>query len=454
MATKRTTKTSNFAPASEAVAGPAEGADYAQAFASPDLSHWSQSHQYAWDLDSVATAKNEHLLGTSFVRSAALAIHMRKDAAIFKALDQRVTPFRGIPMEFLAPKGGEWVDRGRGTPERVRAETAAAFDLETGGNLTKGLIAEIIEWKALAGFAVTYNRRVPRADGRIVALRPELWPISCVSFDPVQGLLAWTTDGPEPIVHGDGRWTIYADHDACPWVWGALVPLALCWIDRAFGIRDRRNQSQANGSGRPVAMLPKGVKTNSPEGRAAIAVMKMLTRPNSGGVFPEGMEVKWLESVSQAWQIYREIIGGQDRDIPGILLGQDGTTKSQGGNYIKDGLLNGVKVDRIEADLLCVSTGLYVGVFRPFAWLNWGDPELASRSKWAIPDPDQDARAVAYGERSAAYNADIAGRRANGEVVSQELLDALARRYGIEPGRLPAKESANDTTLGAATSLA
>lgn len=424
---------------SETVAASPERVDYEKgSFPGAPLDWYAMSRAFAWDLESVSKARNEHLRGTSFVASHALAIDVRKDPAIASALGNRVAPFRGLPYQFLAPKGGAFVEKGRGDPEKVRAAAADVYDLETGPSLSTALLAETIEWLCLEGFCVWQNVRSVSEDGARVELRPEVWPLDCVTFTQWGGLQAQTTEGLKDIVHGDGRWTVVALHEASPWMWGALVQLALCWVDRSFGIRDRRAQSEANGSGKPIGTLPPGVKVTSKEGQDAIAVLKMLQKPRAGGVFPNGMTVAWLESVSQAWQIYREIIRSNDSDIPRVVLGQDSTSKTEGGNYVKDGVLLGVRNDIVEGDLAALTRGLYVGVFRPWAWANFGDADLAPKLKWKIPDPDQDQRARSYGDRSVAYSADVAARKANGETVDQALIDALSERYGVEPGRLAA----------------
>jgi phage gp29-like protein len=411
-------------------------AEYDATYLAREVGYYAPSRLWAWDAESVGAARNAHLEGSDFRASAALMIHLRKDAAIYAALGQRVAPFRGLASAFQAPrKAGspEYVDEARAAPERMRKLTASVYDLRSGAALSTSLLAEVIEHVALAGLCITRNRVVTREDGGAVELRPEVWPLDCVRWDAWRGLQAETTEGLVPIVHGDGSWTVFAQHAASPWVWGALVPLSFCWIDRAFGVRDRRNQSQTNGSGKPIGILPEGVKATSPEGRAAIALMKALHKPLSGGVAPHGMEIKWLESTSQAWQIYREIISGNDRDIPRVLLGQDGTTRAEGGNYVKDGVLMGVRNDIVEGDLEMLSRGLLEGVFRPFAWLNSGDVGAASRLVWRMPDPDRDQRIASYGTRSVAYTSDVQARRAAGSVIDQALLNTLAARYEVEP---------------------
>jgi hypothetical protein len=437
---------------SAAVATSPERTSFDGSFPGQALDLYTASRCYAWDLESVSKARNEHLRGVSFRASHALAIDVRKDPTIAAALTQRVAPFRGLPYQFLAPKKGDFVEKGRGDPERVRQAAADVFDLATGPSLSPGLIAETIEWLALEGLVIWQNIRTTSPDGRAVNLRPEVWPLDCVVWTEWGGLQAQTTEGLVPIEHGDGRWTVVASQDSAPWMWGALVQLALCWVDRSFGIRDRRAQSEANGSGKPIGIMPEGTKIESKEGQAAIEVLKKLQKPRAGGVFPHGMSVEWLESVSQAWQIYREIIRSNDEDVPKVLLGTSTTSKTEGGNYIKDGALVGVRNDIVEGDLSTVERALYVGVFRPWAWANYGDAELASKLDWLIPDPDQDQRAKSYGDRSVAYSADLAARKLNGEVVDQELVDALARKYGVVPGRLgeSAKESANAQQPGAA----
>lgn len=410
--------------------------EYDPTYMERDRSFYPPSRIWAWDADSVSATRNCHLDGSDFARSAGLIVHMRKDAAIYAALDQRVAPFRGLSHAFEAPvRPGavEYVPEGRAAPERMRELTARVYDLKAGSALSTSLLSEVIELVAMAGFCVTRNRMVTREDGGLVELRPEVWPLESVSWSSWGGLQAETTEGRVPIVHGDGVWTVFSQHAAFPWVWGALVPLSFCWIDRAFGVRDRRNQSQSNGSGKPIGILPEGMKTNSAEGTAALALMRALHKPLAGGVAPHGMEIKWLESTSQAWQIYREIISGNDRDIPRVLLGQDGTTRAEGGNYVKDGVLVGVRNDKVEADLGMLTRGLLEGVFRPFSWLNAGSVDVASRLVWQMPDPDRDQRIESYGKRSIAYTADVQARRAAGSVIDQGLLDRLAARYEVEP---------------------
>lgn len=431
-----TTRSKRQQSAGVVATAPASVTEYDPTYLERDRSYYAPSRIWAWDADSVSATRNCHLDGSDFARSAGLIVHMRKDAAIYAALDQRVAPFRGLAHAFEAPRRAgsvEFVPEGRAAPERMRELTSEVYSLSAGTALSTSMLAEVIEQVAMAGFCVTRNRAVVRDDGGLVELRPEVWPLESVCWSSWSGLEAVTTEGRVPIVHGDGVWTVFAQHAAFPWVWGALVPLSFCWIDRAFGVRDRRNQSQSNGSGKPIGILPEGVRTTSPEGVAALALMKALHKPLSGGVAPHGMEIKWVESTSQAWQIYREIIAGNDRDIPRVLLGQDGTTRAEGGNYVKDGVLVGVRNDKVEGDLEMLTRGLLEGVFRPFAWLNGGAVDIASRLVWRMPDPDRDQRIASYGARSIAYTADVQARRAAGSVIDQALLDRLAGRYEVEP---------------------
>lgn len=402
-----------------------------------DVSTFSSSRVYAWDQASVADARAAHLVG-DFGRSRALIRDVRKDAAIFAALRQLVAPLRGLPSRFYAPRSGAWADKGRGEPERVRAEAAQTFDPRSSGSLSTALLAEVVEELTLAGFCITRNVATVRDDGSRIDLRPEIWPLDSVVWSPFTGLHAVTTKGTTPIVHGDGRWTIFSEHETCPWAWGAVVPLSICWVDRAFGLRDRRKQSEVSVSGKPIVVLPKNTKVRSPEGQDAIKAAKTLHKPFAAATFPGDTEVKWVGSDVNAWQIYREIIKGNDSDIPKILLGQDGSMKGEGGNYVASGMMLGVRNDIVEGYIAAVVRGLHQGLFRPWSWLNFGDVELAPRMEWLMPDVDQDARAKSLEQRVRAFNADIQAFRANGYEVDQAFSDAHAERYGVVAPRLAA----------------
>lgn len=379
---------------------------------------------YAWDLERVRAARDAQCTG-NYRSSADLAEAVKTDPAVFSALLNRLAPHRGLPIDF------------EGAREKPRKEAAALLSQA----VPFGVMADGFERQAMLGEAVMQVIWTARPDGSRIEPILEPWPMQSVYNDRHTGKLrALTTDGFVDIVHGDGKWIVWRLHASEPWHWGAVKALALVWADRAFGVRDRSLSAEAHGIAKPIGELPKDVKLDSPAGLAFKEFVEELYHSKSGGVVPNGAIVKLLESAGQGWQIFRELIEGDSKDIARILLGQDGSMVNEGGNYIKAAMLYGVRNDIVEGDLGAAAYALNTGLWRPWAALNFGTPEAAPRMRWLFPDADEDARRTSLAEHTTAFHAALRDYRANRFKVDQAFVDRLAQRFGVEAPEIEDEE--------------
>lgn len=388
--------------------------------------HYRPNGLYGWDLDRIKAARDAHMVG-SFAQSEGLMASMQKDAAIFAARLNRIAPALGLPRRIVG-----------GASDAVRAEAERTF-LRGPAGLSRALMADIFDAHAVAGFAVLQNVWTPREDGSRFDVRPELWPISSLQWrDYEKKLYAQTRDGFVEVVHGDGKWVVIAARSDRPWQAGALIPLALTWGDRAYGIRDRSRNAEAHGEAKPIGYLPEGVDVDGEEGQAMAAALQKLHAARGLMLAPAGSEVKYLESMNQAWQIFREIISSDTSDITKSLLGSDGTASASGGNYVKDSMLFGVRNDIVEADVGGAGRGLGEATLGVWEAVNFGGGAELLSLEWLMPDADEDARRQSLADRTKAFNEAIKAYRDNGFNVDQAFADELAKSFNVRAPRFAA----------------
>lgn len=389
----------------------------------------TSSDVYAWSLSRVRGARNAQMAG-DFTISAPLGQAMKTDPAIFAALLNRIAPHRGLQREVY------------GGTAPVRALAADVFGLHS-PYLSTATIADQLESIVQHGIGVSQNTWTPRDDGSAIDVHVRPWPMRAVRWDPNRcQLLAQTTAGLKPIVHGDGQWTVWALHGSKPWQWGAVKSASLAWADRAFGIRDRSQHAEAQGMAKFIGELPEGVAIKDDIGQSFIAMLKGLRASDAGGVYPHNAKVQLLESTSgQGWQIFKELISSDTTDITRVYLGQDGTMSNEGGNYIKAAQLGAVRNDLVEGDLAAAAHAINTGILRPWSMLNYGRDDV--RMHWLFPDPDEDARRESLAKRTDAFNKAIAEFAANGFEITQAYATDLARQFGVTAPKLssvPQKE--------------
>ena len=405
---------------------------------------------FAWSIDDIKAARGQQFIG-NFRSAARLAQAMKTDGAIFSALQNRLAPQQGLPRVV--------VPRSQSAPAlRVASEADALFGPK-GVGVSRGTLVDINEQMAMHGVGFGVNVFTPRPDGSRVDVELKAWPIDCVWWDVTRKCFRTSTEneGVVDIVHGDGRWVIFTNHDVYPWMWGALLPLAVIWADRAFGIRDRSQTGTSHGNAKTLAEMPAGVAIEdannnvTDEAAALLEVARTFAAdPLPYGLIPNGAKVSQITNATQAWQIFDSIIGSNAKDANSVLVGQSGMADASSGNYVKSELLFGVTENIVESDLGGLQSGLLTGTIEPWAAINFGDSSLAPDSVWQMPDADQDARREALAKNESAFYAALALAKTNGVLVDQAFVDGKAKAYGIDPAPVLAPTASIPTQPAAA----
>jgi hypothetical protein len=394
-----------------------------------------------WDADSILSAREAQQRG-DYRRPAQLVAALQTDPAIYSARKNRLAPTGGLGVSVVA--GSDTV-RGRA----IRDEAEALFGVR-GVGIAQTTIESLHGALADHGEAVGVLVWTPRPDGSRIDVQLVAWPMDYVRHELHSGrLLAFRDDGStEEVVHGDGRWVVIRSAEIRPYEYGAIVPLARVFEQRAYGSRDRGLAAGSIGTPKIAGTLPEGVPIGSPEGQAFYSAVENMHGMLPYMVGPYGSKVEMLGGGSAQHQIFADILASGASEASRVYLGSDEPGATEGGsNYIRSQRLFGVRNDVVENDLRALELGILSGVILPWTAVNFGDSSLAPTRRWEMPDPDQDARLDSLGRRRQAFYADLQSAERAGVVVDQAFVDDLAREYGISAPRL--KQSAPDSSAQA-----
>lgn len=393
-----------------------------------------------WTLAQIFAARDAQMRG-QFMLPAQMAESMRTDDALAVAFENRLAPQSCIKVEIKPAK------KGRG--ESIATEAEALFG-QDGIGLTPETLADIHGCLVNHGVAFAYNIATPRDDGSRIDFEVHSFPIEFVKWDSNERCFkARLEDGTEEnIVHGDGRWIVFAKHELDPWKQqAALLPAAIVWARHAYSLRDWAKSSLAHGNAKVIGEMPEGMPLQNEAGELteeAAAFLELLKAIASQeipvGIRPAGSKVDYLANSSNAWQVFVELARNADKSAARIYLGTDGTLGTDGGAPgIDIQSLFGVAATRVEGDLRCIERAIRTGSIEPWTAINFGDSLLAPKRVYLIPDKDADVAREAYSKRMTAFWADIEAAKKNGFVVDQSYVDAVAEKHGVEAPELPEK---------------
>lgn len=425
---------------------------------------------FSWSLADIFAARDAQMRGQFFL-AARMAESMRTDDALFVAYCNRLDPQKCIQVEIIPASE-------KSKALAVASEAEALFGQE-GVGIRPGALADVNGCLVNHGVAFGVNATALRADGSRIDIEHTYFPIEYVRWDSVghRYLARVTPESVRPgdilhqdarlgfigayeieIVHGDGRWVIYSNHQVEPFAQEAAVLAASSvWARHGFAIRDWAKGSVAHGNAKFVGEMPTGVPLQdknglTPEAAAMVVLLRDLASSDSPvGIRPAGSKTDFMTNTSTAWQVWAELVGNGEKAAARIYLGTDGTLGSTGGAPGVDITeLFGVAVTKVKGDLSCIERGLLTGVIEVWAALNFGDSSLAPTRKYMLPDADEEAWRAAIANRRTAFFGDIAAARANGFVVDQDYVDATAKEYDVTAPVLPEATDAKAPTIALA----
>jgi phage gp29-like protein len=195
--------------------------------------------------------------------------------------------------------------------------------------------------------------------------------------------MAIGSDATIPIVPGNGKWLAFAPWSTQRgWMRGAIRPVVEPWLLRHFGFRDMARFGEVHGSPTRKGYVPivgdpteRQICEKSLAGIGANAAMIVPRGVDGSG--KDGYDYELVEAQSTAWEVHPAQIDRCDMAIVLAILMVNLTTEVSGGSFaaakvheVKE--RSGTKFDS-STWRLCE----YTQLARPFAYLNFGDANLA-----------------------------------------------------------------------------
>lgn len=214
-------------------------------------------------------------------------------------------------------------------------------------------------------------------------------------------LIAITLDGQMPVTPGDGQWVLHAPYgEHRGFMRGALPALARPWWLRSQSFRDLARYSERHGFPVWKAKVPAAA-----DPRQIAALRNALVNAGQESVLelPQGVDgvnsydVEYLEAHDASWEVFIQGIAKCDTDISLTLLGQNLTTEVKEGSFAAARMHGDVRQAFIEFDDRAMSQTIYTQIARPFAAINFGDPDLAPwTSREIMPYEDNATQAATF----------------------------------------------------------
>lgn len=263
-------------------------------------------------------------------------------------------------------------------------------------------------------------------------------------------LIAVTRDGLQAITAGDGHWLLHAPHgEYRGWMHGAVRAIAQPWFIRQITYRDHARWSERHGFPMTIGETPAAAddvdRTRFLNQLAALGQESVIEAPQ--GVdkgFSYGVEL--LEAKDGAWQGFTALIQQCEASITLALLGQNLTTEVKEGSFAAARVHADVRQSLLQSDARALAQTIYTQIARPFAAINFGDPDLAPMTTWDLrPYEDLEVAAKTFlGFSQAVFELRRAGYKF-------DLLDKIASDFGIslEKGQLTEAEPLTTSGGGA-----
>lgn len=398
-----------------------------------------------WDVPGARLALEDLVIGLFDAPAQLSDAVMRSDSRVQSALNQRLG-LLGRPVSFELPE--EYQD------SDLAKECLRAFRRAWRTIAAEPVMSELQRWAIMLGFGPA--QILWDTSGEYAIPHPLPWhPRYTYYHWQYRALVAITMDGQTPIIAGDGHWINHAPHGQYRgWMRGAVSAITPWWLSRAYALRDWSRYSERHGLPMLKAKMP---AVGDPNQQASFRAQ--LHRLGQETVFhlPQFTEpavsydVDLLEAKDTAHEGFRMLIAQCNEEITLALNAQTLTTSmpAEGGSsYAAARVHADVRQALLEADARALAETMYEQIARPFAAINFGNPDLAPRVLWDVT-PFEDAET-----KGKAFQLFVSGyyqlRQAGFEMSADDFRGLLNRTIpGLKIGPLKATDPLSIAVAGA-----
>lgn len=384
-----------------------------------------------WDVPSVRSAYDQLVIGL-FDRPAQLIDSLAGDSRVQAGMASRTGGLLGRPVDFLLPRSM----RDSSAARECRDAFIDAWPVMA----AEPILSEIQHWAVMIGFGVA--QILWDTSGLYAIPHPRPWHPRFTYYHWIfRVLVAITMDGQEPVTPGDGHWLLHAPHGAYRgWMRGAMRAIAPWWLARNYALRDWARYSERHGLPIVRAKTPAvGDPLQQAQFRASLARLgqeTVLHLPQN--VDPRfSYDVDLLEAKDSAHEGFRMLIQACDMEITLSLLAQNLTTEVKEGSYAAARVHADVRQSLLEADARALALTIYTQLARPFAAMNFGNPDLAPRVIWNVQPYEDNLTAV---QTFSAFAQAVLSLRNAGWAL--EDVERLAKDFGVDLGAVKEVPSA------------
>jgi len=339
--------------------------------------------QNAWSIEGARGALYSHLIG-QFYNSGMLCDSVLGDDRVGATLNSRASALFGREVRHRA------ADDSSAAKECLDAW--AKWWPRLSGTAA---IREMFDYGVMMGFS--HGQLCWSTTERDLDFAPVLFP-----WHPVFEWYDWESrcyqaigqDAQIPIVPGNGKWVEYAPFGSYRgWVRGALRPVVEPWMLRHFGFRDMARFGEVHGSPTRKGYVP---MQGDPMERQRFEVALARLGANTAMIVPRGIDstdqsgydYELVEASSTAWEVHPSQIDRCDMAIV-LALFMVNTQVVEGGSYgaVKANLQQRSEATRLDNQGWART--LYKDIARPFAYLNFGDANLAPFTEWDVTSREE-----------------------------------------------------------------
>ncbi len=377
--------------------------------------------QTGWDIAMVRMAL-ENLVQGMFDAPAQLVDSVIGDSRVQSCFQSRAGGLLGRPLNFKIPKAYK--------NSALAKECCDAWEEHWPTMAAESTLIDMLMWGCSMGFWT--GQCLWDTSGDYWKPYLHTWHNKHTYYHWLfRRYIAITLDGQTPIFPGNGHWVMHAPYGQYRgWMKGAVRPIAPWWLARNYALRDWARYSERHGMPIGKAITPFGADVKQiQQFRADVAALgqeTIIQLPQSPDPQIGQYDFNWLETKDRSWDGFEGLIQQCNAEITLAVLGQNLTSEVKEGSFAAARVHADVRQAIVESDARALAQTIYTQIARPFAAINFGNPELAPRVEWDIvPYEDNKVKADTMSAVAMAINT------LRTALIKVENVDAFFKSLGL-----------------------